>query len=200
MRLGINQLGNASENLTFSEIRNAVTPKSYPGDIDARLPELFELVRQYSGGLPARVSNSVRQPGSVETGAKDSSHHRGNAFDIALSAKQLSTLRENLQAFLNEAVFAGLGGLGIYPTHVHIDTEDQGVSSYWRLPGGNYEWPLRHWADRGAPFWLVRSAAYSPTPDEGILVEIEKQADVKPFNPAILVFLAVIGYITYKNL
>ena len=200
MRIDIYQPGQASEHLTFLEIQNAVTPKGYDGltTIDEKLPELFELVRKYAGGTSARVSNSIREPGSVAKGAKNSSHHRGNAFDVDLTTAQLETLRQNLPAFLEEAVPFGLGGLGVYPGHVHIDTETDGVAHYYKDETG-YEWALRHWSDRGAPMWLTRAGNVSPyVKSDEILVQVEKEADKKPFNIMPLLFLAL-GVILYSQ-
>lgn len=143
-----------SANLTSKEVQNASDVAAF--DIDERLPKIFELVRKYSGGTPLSVSSSYRseQKNDKVGGTLGSSHTRGNAFDIPLNPTQKGLLRGALDRFLFEAVSLGLSGFGVYPTHIHIDTERDKVVNWWAIDESKTGYFIRHWSDRGEPEWL----------------------------------------------
>jgi len=194
--------GNLSPNLTKKEVRAV----SALPEIDAKLPAIFELVRKYAGNMPARVTDAGHIPGSVEGGAGNSAHHRGNAFDIGLSDMQMKTLKSNLSEFMREAYNAGMYGFGVYDDgHIHVDTESQNVKNTWAVPGEGLAYSIRHWAD-GVPKWLqiVQEGGAITAVKEatGPIIEPEQVADKNARQPnyvAIFLMAAVVLAISLNS-
>lgn len=72
-------------------------------------------------------------------GARNSAHTRGNAIDIT----QTSFTQAQRSQFIQEAVRQGIGGIGVYNSFTHIDTE--GVRA-WGPNGSRNSLPQFPWA------------------------------------------------------
>lgn len=170
--------GKLSANLLKSEIRAA----SHQGvtSINENVVGVFELVRKYSGGKPAKVSSAGRRH-RVDGDVSDSAHFDDDALDIKLSPDQLATLKANLQIFLKEGIsLYGLGGFGVYSNRVHVDVQREKVKNYWGLLDGNGVYLIRHWNKTSNP-WLIMS---NDTPDDPKPVQydysdVEAESDEK---------------------
>jgi len=170
--------GYLSEHLTRSEVRAKST--GLLRDIDARLPQLFELVRQYSGGLPIKINSAIRNF-VPDGGVKRSEHMLGNAFDLGMLANQIKILRQNSKEFIEAVAYVMDGntfGIGIYPWGVHIDTDGQNkANKYWASPDGGNEYLMRHWSD-GVPLLFVsRGNLETTAPDGSLIVDVDTNAD-----------------------
>jgi len=199
MRVSIENDNMLSEHLSAAEVR-AVSPAGWH-DIDAALPQIFEIVRKYSGGKPLKLTDAGRNPGDVKNSAENSAHFRGNALDIKMSKAALRQLKANLAEFMKEATGKGLYGFGVYPGHVHVDTEFENVKYYYTVPGVGYDYALRHWSE-GGPLWLIKSGNIEEIPTEGeYAVKVERSPTVQAsFNPfVVIVVLFLLVYIVYNR-
>jgi len=186
-RISIQGNGKLSPNLTKKEVRAA----SFDGapDINALLPPLFELVRKLSGNKPAKVHSAYRDF-VPPNGVADSPHLTGDAFDIHLSSLQMAELRKNARELLEDGSRIGLGGLGVYPWGVHIDTK-QGTN-FWgtdEMDGGIV---LRHWNESGVPLFYVGKFENSP---------IEYESEPAQKSTSVLPILIILGlaFFIFKN-
>lgn len=151
-----------SDHLSGSEILSASTYG--PNDkavIDTALFDLFELVRHYSGGNPARLNSAFRNfiPAG---GSKNSSHLRGKAFDIGLSSGQMNTLKKNIRPFMSAATAAGLCGFGVYDWGVHIDVDNSlPIKNRYTVPNCKdcEVYKIRHW---GRSPWFISLTGSQP--------------------------------------
>lgn len=92
-----------------------------PPAVEANLALLaieLEALRALVGG-PLTVTNAYRCPAhnAAIGGAPNGQHPKGNAADVVtrtLSPKRLAALAEKVPAFRN-------GGIGTYPSFVHVD-------------------------------------------------------------------------------
>jgi len=194
-RIYFPQHGDLSQHLSASEVEGAADVVAF--DLDARLPLIFELVRKYAGGTPLRVTSSFRTSAKNKDvgGVLGSSHTRGNAFDISLNPTQKGALKKNLDRFLLEAVDAGLSGFGVYPTHIHVDTERNKVVRWWHTGVGQPSFFVRHWSNRGEPEWL--KVSMNPGTD---FSEDEIKEDSYNFDGSqyiLLITLALFALLTY---
>lgn len=184
MRIDITKDRKLAEGLTTAEIRKA----SYSGapDIDYRLVGIFALLRKWAGNKPIRLNSAYRNY-IPKNGSKVSAHLRGNAFDLGMSSIQIAELKKTLPYWFPEAYSLGLRGLGIYSTFIHIDVEDQYITSDWRTPDGK-TYPLRHWGvtwltrvgpTKGRPDYDPSASVALPTPEEKKIVNAEVDTDIQ---------------------
>lgn len=86
----------------------------------SRLVDLFEDIRKLGGNKPIKVLSAYRTPAWNKKigGVKNSQHILGRALDL-----QHSTLSNNTFHTLidSNSFLLGIGGLGKYPTFVHVD-------------------------------------------------------------------------------
>jgi len=179
-----------SDHLSKKEVR--VVSHSGVTDIDSALPVLFEMLREYTGGSPLRLVSAGRRK-HVQGSVKDSAHLDDAAFDVHLNPQQFAQLRENLDDFVRDAYLAGLGGFGVYPTSVHIDTQSDKAKNLWYVPGTDHAYQIRHWADRGAEFML--SPSPGATMEDSVAFEVEH--DVVQAGVGFPWFLILCGIAAY---
>lgn len=89
--------------------------------------------------VPYIITSGQRMPdhnSMVEGAARNSLHQAGRALDGGIPGVPPSTLAA-------QAAFFGLGGVGTYQTHTHIDT---GHVRYW--DGSKHPHEMRHWGSR----------------------------------------------------
>jgi len=97
-----------------------------PGDIDQRLVDALEELREAYGG-PIRINSGcrcVKHNASKDVrGVTGSYHTRGMAADVkAKDIGRLYRLAKVIPAFRN-------GGIGLYPTFIHVDV--RGKQVWW---------------------------------------------------------------------
>jgi len=199
-RISIQGEGQMSPHFSRAEIRRVSS--GVLNDMDAKLFDVAEKLRFYSGNSSVRVTSAIRD--YIPTGgAKNSAHLRGNAVDIALSASQMKELQGNLLLFF-DSVVGKIGGFGVYNWGVHIDTEQDNISRFWSIKGIPLkEYWVRHWAS-GTDTWMVPGSTFNQ-PDEPQHDDPEEaNEDIKEhsttlFNILILCFTAYIGYQLIKQ-
>ena len=91
--------------------------------INMALVLALEDLRKLTGGKEITVNCAYRCPkhNAEVGGVSDSQHLLGNAADIkckGLTPKQLAALAEKVERF-------NKGGIGIYPTFVHVDVRNK---------------------------------------------------------------------------
>lgn len=95
--------------------------------ISPRTLEAFEHIRLRLGGKPLRILSGFRTPATNAEvgGAKNSYHMQGRALDIEIPQGRMIEAEKYAEEFFGET-----GGIGIYPTFIHID--DRGRKTRWR--------------------------------------------------------------------
>jgi len=171
--------GYLSEHLTRSEVRTKST--GILTTIDERLPEIFEIVRHYAGNKPAKINSAIRNF-IPDGGVQRSEHMLGNAFDIGLTPKQLSTLYDNRAEFLEAAHDAGMAGFGVYSWGVHVDTDGQQKAvNFWAVDDSSRQHLMRYW-DSGKRWYINVGQSESFDAGGNLVVDVEKNSDDKEFG------------------
>lgn len=87
------------------------------------LCESLEVIRAACGGRPIRVLSGYRTPryNARIGGARASQHVEGRAADIQHPSLDASALHMRILDLYGRGELPRLGGLGIYPTFVHLD-------------------------------------------------------------------------------
>ncbi len=120
----------------FATIEETFRPRSgHRLAIHPRLVEMLLLISQAYDGRPIGLVSGFREAGRKTR--KTSYHVKGMAADIALRGVKVHDLR-------NTAVRLGAGGVGVYPTFVHVDVRSD--HPYRWVGGGWHAW--RHWRAR----------------------------------------------------
>lgn len=89
----------------------------------------LEELREALGNKPLRIISGLRCPAHNKAvgGIPKSKHVKGTAADVrppkGMTSEQLAKTAENIKAFQE-------GGIGIYPTFVHLDV--RGYKARWR--------------------------------------------------------------------
>jgi len=130
--------------------------------IDERLFAAWDLIAQITKEQPTLGPDMVRN-------SKGSAHHTGDAIDIHLSPTGLAKLKKNFIQFLRHKEL-GIGGVGVYPWGVHIDTRQDWAKNTWLVKSGAItdKYLIRHWSKDGAPLWMQLDTQ-PEDPDGGIL-------------------------------
>ena len=117
-----------SPNFTVEEFACKCGKCNYTTPSLALVAALEEL-REALGNKPLRINSGLRCPAhnkAVE-GSPTSQHVKGTAADVrppkGMTSEQLAKTAENIKAFQE-------GGIGIYPTFVHLDV--RGYKARWR--------------------------------------------------------------------
>lgn len=137
-----------SAHLSFDEVacRDANrTP--YPVEwYDTRLVELadlFEAFREWCGGEPLVVLSAYRTPkwNRHVGGATRSQHVQGRALDLTRRHWSIARLHKEARAFTRSLPHL-VGGLGLYPTFIHLDTRETDRLIVWN--GARPKAEVRH--------------------------------------------------------
>lgn len=115
------------------EFASPDAPDSY-AKISPKLVYLLEAVRNYIG-RPMHINSAYRTPAHNRKvgGATHSQHVLGTAADISTRGWTQEQRRE----FVRIVRGLGFGGIGIYPTFIHVDVRANKVA--WRKFGKAYE-------------------------------------------------------------
>lgn len=112
------------------------------------LCETFETIREAAGGEPMEIDSGYRTPAydqklyDDDRGAgnvakpQSSQHPKGRAMDVKhkhLTPRALFTL---ILGLYQAGQLPHLGGVGLYPTFVHIDVRSRGVGDHLAIWGG----------------------------------------------------------------
>lgn len=120
-----------SKHLTIFECRDKYENRTPILGISGRTADCFEYIRDQLGIGALEIYSGFRTPETNERvgGAKDSMHMHGRALDIALPRHLVPQA-----ARLAEEFFGNHGGIGLYPTFLHID--DRHTKARWDMRGG----------------------------------------------------------------
>jgi zinc D-Ala-D-Ala carboxypeptidase len=120
-------LANPSEHLTWKELA-CKDGTLYPNDfiLDGRVYKLahtFENIRKLCGNQSLIIHSAYRSPkyNKKVGGASHSQHLFGKALDIEPTKFSVDTFHKII---FQHAIALGIGGLGHYPTFIHIDIRD----------------------------------------------------------------------------
>lgn len=115
-----------SAHLTIGEVWDKRTWKTPILGISQRTISAYEYIREAIGGLPLQIVSGFRTPESNEAvgGAKNSYHMLGRALDISFAQGKREDMIAAAERFFGES-----GGIGIYPTFLHID--DRRAKARW---------------------------------------------------------------------
>lgn len=111
------------------------TEVPYPPEwIDDRLRPLvaiLEVLRTELGNPPIMISSAYRDPkyNACESGKRDSQHLYGRAVDIKVKGHTPSKVHRTLEDLHRRGKIT-LGGLGKYPTFIHIDIRPRRDRTY----------------------------------------------------------------------
>lgn len=115
----------------FSAVRYGTKNSYPPRELWENFLPTMKLVDDLRGvlGVPVRVTSSYRSPAYnlVVGGAKSSKHKLFNAADIQADGATPHEMLKVLASWRKQGKFAG--GLGLYPTFVHVDT--RGYNASW---------------------------------------------------------------------
>ena len=119
-------MGDLSQN--FSRAEFACKDGCGRDTVDAGTLAVLEAVRTHFG-LPVTVVSGHRCATHTRAvgGASSSQHLYGRAADIKIAGVAPQAIAD----FLDRAPLAGRGGIGVYPTFVHVDTRSGGAAR-WR--------------------------------------------------------------------
>ena len=97
------------------------------------LAELFEAFRAWCGGDPLIVLSAYRTPewNRLKKGAKRSQHIEGRALDLTRHGWTAFHLYREARAFA-ESYPHLVGGIGQYPTFVHLDMRETARLVAWQ--------------------------------------------------------------------
>jgi uncharacterized protein YcbK (DUF882 family) len=99
----------------------------YPAEwiYDRLLPmcRILETTRSACGDRPVSITSGYRSPAHnmFVGGASASQHMQGRAADIEIEGMAPSDVHATILALFNAGKLEGLGGLGVYPSWVHVD-------------------------------------------------------------------------------
>ena len=137
-------MGDISENLSTWEVacRDGCGLGSRPEDLAVAIVNRFELVR-YIVGRAIYINSGLRCPrwNEAQGGVENSAHTRGTALDLAVGggiariqfvvadvlarAVELGELTKEEARELYRRILAGIGGLGVATSFVHVDTDTE---------------------------------------------------------------------------
>ncbi len=109
------------------------------------LAELFEAFRMWCGSVPMLVLSAYRTPAwnRLIGGARRSQHVEGRALDLWRPGWSVQRLHDEARRFaVDDPVTYLLGGLGLYPMFVHLDTRKTDRLIVWN--GGRLEAEVSH--------------------------------------------------------
>jgi uncharacterized protein YcbK (DUF882 family) len=97
-------------------------PKEWRETKLAKLCALLDIIRE-AAGSPVTISSGYRSPEYNRKigGARNSQHVQGSAADIQCKGMTAAKLHALVLRLYQEGKLPGLGGLGQYPTFVHLD-------------------------------------------------------------------------------
>ncbi len=100
-----------------------VYPQEWRGSRAVRLAETFEQIRQYLGNVPLTVHSAYRtlEYNATVGGVRTSQHCQGRALDLAHARLDARSVFQGVRELQRGGLLPHLGGLGSYPTFVHID-------------------------------------------------------------------------------
>jgi uncharacterized protein YcbK (DUF882 family) len=121
-----NQTGRTWRKWVPGELVDAY-PQAWRESHAVRLAVTFEEIRARLGNVPIAVSSAYRtiEYNAHIGGAKGSQHIYGRALDIRHAKLPAPDLLQAIQALYRAGRLPLLGGLGGYPTFVHIDVRDR---------------------------------------------------------------------------
>lgn len=133
-----NRLGRRFQRSAPGELVGAY-PREWREDRAYQLASLFEDIRQFLGNKPIAVTSAFRtlDYNSAVGGARASQHVQGRALDIVHSKLTPIEVHRALRELQHAGKLPLLGGLGDYPTFVHIDIRPKinGRLSVWSGTG-----------------------------------------------------------------
>ena len=113
------------------------------------LCETLELIREAAGGGSITVDSGFRTMAYdqrlYDNSAKDSlialpsrsQHPKGRAADITHATLKPHEMFNLVQQMFLEGKLPKLGGVGLYPTFIHVDVRPRGVSDHLAIWGGS---------------------------------------------------------------
>lgn len=115
----------------FARVRDGVKNSTPPREMWGNIVQTIRIVDDLRAHLkrPVVLLSSYRSPAYNRAvgGARASQHLRFNALDIAVSGRSPEAVFSVLEQWRDAGKFRG--GLGLYPTFVHIDT--RGSNATW---------------------------------------------------------------------
>ncbi len=98
----------------------------YPSEwVDTKLSKLVSLldIIREAAGSAITITSGYRSPAYNRKigGAKTSQHMQGTAADIKCKGMHAEKLHSLILRLYRDGKLPGLGGLGLYPTFVHVD-------------------------------------------------------------------------------
>lgn len=109
-----------------------ITPRLHP------LCETLEVVREAAGSDPLHIDSGYRTPAYNERigGAEHSQHMNGRASDIKHPKLSSSAVFNLILRLYKDGMLPNLGGVGLYPTFVHLDVRAR-VGGHLAIWGGD---------------------------------------------------------------